>query len=97
MARAADTTPPEDEVLGKKPRHPDATAMIMLTTVMLIGAISFTWADLFGRYLGLADEDVQALEQESTPADAALDAVIRKDVDSDEMKILVQKARGRLE
>ena len=95
MARAAEMPPGEEDALAKKPHHPESTAMILLSTVMLIGAISYTWSDLFGRYLGLAPEDVQALQQEKTPADAALDAVISKDpVDKDEMRAYIQRARG---
>lgn len=97
MARMSELPPTEEEVLEKKPHHPDSTALIILTTVFFIGAISFTWSHLFGTYLGLADEDLQALEQEQSPANFALDVVISKDLDSDEMKRLVQQAQATRE
>lgn len=76
--RTPEPTPTEEEVLEKKPRHPEATAMIMLATVFLIGAIVITWSHL-GFFLVGAEEDVLALEQEIRPAGAALNVVIKRD------------------
>ncbi|MCZ6601780.1 MAG: hypothetical protein O6952_02105 [Planctomycetota bacterium] len=97
MAKNPDLTTTEDEILERKPRHPEATAMILLTTVFLIGAITYDWNQLFGRYLGLAVEDKIALEQGQTPAQAALGMVAQKDVDTDAMKAAIQRAQGNRE
>ena len=71
--------------------------MIILTTLCLIGAITYAGNHLFGRYLGLAVEDKIALEKEQTPAQAALDSVAQKDVDTDAMKAAIQRAQGNRE
>ena len=97
MAKNPDLTTTEDEILERKPRHPETTAMIILTTLCLIGAITYAGNHLFGRYLGLAPEDRQAIENEQTPAQAALDSVAQKDVDSDAMKAAIQRAQGSRE
>ena len=97
MAKNLDLTTTEDEILERKPRHPESTAMIILTTLCLIGAITYAGNHLFGRYLGLAVKDKIALEQEQTPAQATLDAVAQKDVDPDAMKAAIQRAQGNRE
>ena len=84
-----DTAPLEEELLEKKPFHPVETTLLILSTLCLIGSISFSSSHLFGRYL-IKAEDAEHLDAGRTPADAALDRVGKSD---DEMARLIQKYR----
>jgi hypothetical protein len=90
MARKDLTPAVEEEILQKKPHHPEATIMLILSAVFLIGAISFSSSQLFGQYL-TKEEDAQAMDAGKSPAQAALERVMRKD---EEMKKIIQSLEG---
>lgn len=81
MARKDATPAVEEEILQKKPHHPEATIMLIISAVLLIGAISFTSSHLFGKYL-TEEADAQNLDAGTTPAQAALDRAMHKAEDS---------------
>lgn len=76
MPSAADMAPLEEELLEKKPYHPVETSMLILSTLCLIGAISFSSSHLLGRYL--KEGDAEALDAGQKPAQAALDRVKKR-------------------
>ena len=97
MAKRAEAPPLEEEVLEKKPRHPDATAMLLLSTVFLLGAIGYTWSHI-GRYIKGTPEDIAAFEQDISPAENALIVFQRRAEKNDpDIKEALRKARGQTE
>jgi len=63
MAPPADAAPLEEELLDRKPFHPDMTALLVVTMLTLIGSIWFSASHL-GRYIR-TEEDKMAFLREA--------------------------------